>query len=938
MNKSEITLNVGEEAELTYTNSSGYNLPFAEWSTSNESVAKLFDSSSFFSKNKVIGYKSVTIDAIGEGQCIIYCDGKNGSNAVTCKVTVIDNRWVKADVPSGGVKKGTKVTLSCTKPGATIYYTTDESEPSKYSNIYTSPIEINKSMTLKAKAYLGSQESATSQWKYTVSNHLDGDIFEAKTIEGVEVSYKAYVTAQQVYCLVSSGISNIAAIDRKYTGHLTIPEYADGIPVRGIDERAFYNCKVTSISLPTYTGMFYSTSFSIGKYAFEYSNLTSLTIPKKIHADIKEGAFRLCTALETVTFEHYTLENIGIYAFEGCTGIKTIYSYVTDPPKLLDKRFEDKTLSNAILYVPKDNYDNYRYSTWNKFKNIVAMGSEPTPSSEPTNISVYPTSKTIKVGESFSMSYTLTPSDVQTTISWSSDNSNIATVSSTGVVKGIKAGTTYIYAKTSNGKSDYCMVTVEEKITEPTNISVYPTSKTIKVGESFSMSYTLTPSDAQTTISWSSDNSNIATVSSTGVVKGIKAGSTYIYAKTSNGKSDYCMVTVESDSPAPSSSIEINATNFPDANFRNYLLEQDYGIDGIITSEEIKTTTFLRLSSKNIKTLKGIEYFTALTYLYCDKNQLTTLDVSKNTALYYLNCNYNQLTSLDVSKNTKLHEFWCNSNQLTSLDVSKNAALSSLHCSSNQLNSLYVSKNTELSNLQCESNQLSYLDVSKNAALSDLNCSSNQLSSLDVSKNEALTWLQCVNNQLSYLDISKNRELTDLYCGYNQLTSLDLSNNIKLNWLNCNSNQLNSLNISKNEALTWLQCSSNQLSSLDVSRNKELEDIDCSDNCIKEAAMDNLINSLTNNTTGNERKIYVFDYGNSEGNVCTKDQVAAIKAKGWTPYDVYGYEYAGSDPSGIIGIELDEENTKRIYDLSGKPLPKPRKGINIIDGKKVIVR
>lgn len=727
LNKSEITLNVGEEAELTYTNSSGYNLPFAEWSTSNESVAKLIDSSSSFSKNKVIGYKSVTIDAIGEGQCIIYCDGKNGSNAVTCKVTVIDNRWVKANVPSGGVKKGTKVTLSCTKPGATIYYTTDESEPSKYSNIYTSPIEINKSMTLKAKAYLGSQESATSQWKYAVSNHLDGDIFSAKTIEGVEVSYKAYVTAQNAYCLVSSGISNIAAIDRKYTGHLTIPEYADGIPVRGIDERAFYNCKVTSISLPTYTGTFYSTSFSIGKYAFEYSNLTSLTIPKKIRADIKEGAFRLCTALETVTFEHNTLENIGIYAFEGCTGIKTIYSYVTDPPKLLDKRFEDKTLSNAILYVPKDNYDNYRYSTWNKFKNIVAMGSTP-PSSEPTNI------------------------------------------------------------------------------------SVYPTSKTIKVGESFSMSYTLTPSDAQTTISWSSDNSNIATVSSTGVVKGIKAGTTYIYAKTSNGKLDYCMVTVESDSPAPSSSIEINATNFPDANFRNFLLEQDYGKDGIITSEEIKTIIFLWLSSMNINTLKGIEYFTELIYLFCYDNPLNSLDVSNNTALILLNCGLCKLTVLDLSKNIKLTGLYCNNNQLTSLDVSTNS------------------------------------------------------------------------------------ELISIECHYNQLSSLD------------------------------------------VSRNKKLEQIICYGNCIKEAAMDNLINSLTNNTTGNERKIYVFDYGNSEGNVCTKDQVAAIKAKGWTPYDVYDNEYLGSDPSGINGIELDGENTKRIYDLSGKPLSKPRKGINIIDGKKVIVR
>ena len=53
---------------------------------------------------------------------------------------------------------------------------------------------------------------------------------------------------------------------------------------------------------------------------------------------------------------------------------------------------------------------------------------------------------------------------------------------------------------------------------------------------------------------------------------------------------------------------------------------------------------------------------TALTYLGCHGNQLTTLDVSQNTALTDLHCNDNQLTSLDISKNTELHLFKCYNN------------------------------------------------------------------------------------------------------------------------------------------------------------------------------------------------------------------------------------------------------------------------------------
>ena len=112
--------------------------------------------------------------------------------------------------------------------------------------------------------------------------------------------------------------------------------------------------------------------------------------------------------------------------------------------------------------------------------------------------------------------------------------------------------------------------------------------------------------------------------------------------------------------------VVINETTFPDANFRAYILEQDYGADGVLTSTELSKVTYIDVSSRNISDLTGIEYFTALTFLNCSYNSLSDLDVSKNTALEYLNCRAYlfDLTELDVSKNTALTYLNCSWNDL----------------------------------------------------------------------------------------------------------------------------------------------------------------------------------------------------------------------------------------------------------------------------------
>ena len=239
--------------------------------------------------------------------------------------------------------------------------------------------------------------------------------------------------------------------------------------------------------------------------------------------------------------------------------------------------------------------------------------------------------------------------------------------------------------------------------------------------------------------------------------------------------------------------------NIPDANFKAYLVGNTaINTNGDTEIQVSEATTFngaINCSQMNISDLTGIEAFTALTYLDCGFNNLTSLDVSNNINLNTLICTFNSLTSLDVSQNTALTELYCEFNQLTSLNVSGATALEDLFCHNNQLTSLDVSQNTALTNLHCNDIQLTSLDVSNNLALTTLACHYNQLTSLDVSNNTYLDALLCDNNQLTSLDVSQNGWFKNLRCNNNQLTSLDLSNNTALTILNCASNQLTSLDL-----------------------------------------------------------------------------------------------------------------------------------------------
>lgn len=553
----------------------------------------------------------------------------------------------------------------------------------------------------------------------------------------------------------------------------------------------------------------------------------------------------------------------------------------------------------------------------------------------PVRAATYKGSITVRVGETtrVNIGSGYMGTEIITSGYWDKSNSTFIIESVSGMyhkectIRGNKVGSGklywdgYIFGDSWDFYWDVNVVPADVKVT---SISLSPSTMNLEVGKSQYISETVYPSNATNkTVSWSSSPTGIVTVSSTGEVKAIKEGTTTVTCKATDGSGKYatCKVTVTKPDVVVA---EINATNFPDASFRSWLLSQTYGADGKLTESEISSITSISVfgsssSPRTIKSLKGIEYFTALTSLYCYNNQLTSLDVSNLTALTSLSCYKNQLTSLDVSRLTALTSLYCDDNQLTSLSIIVNTALKILSCSNNQLTSLDVSKNTNLQYLSCSRNNLSSLNLLKNTALSDLSCGENQLTTLDVSKNKELEYLYCAMNQLTSLDISNNTKLKSLTCWNNNLTLLNVSANTVLKSLSCGNNSLTTLDVSKNSALEDLTCYGNHLSSLLVSNNTALKTLHVSNNKIRKISMGTLINSLPPNNSNNNYYFYVLDNTDNDENVCTKEQVAVAKAKGWTPmYRTTNWEwieYEGCDDTPTTKGDVNGDNQVNGTDL-----------------------
>ena len=183
-----------------------------------------------------------------------------------------------------------------------------------------------------------------------------------------------------------------------------------------------------------------------------------------------------------------------------------------------------------------------------------------------TGVTLSFSSVSLEAGKTKTISASVAPSSASDkTVTWSSSNEKIAKVSSSGKITAVAAGTATITATSKDGNaSSSCKVTVKQpatsivlKSTSGTDLS--KTTMKIAVGSSKTVKATIQPSNVTNTdVTWSTSDKKIATVSSKGVVKGIKAGTVKITATSGDGAAS---TTIKIKIFTPVKSVALNKTS-----------------------------------------------------------------------------------------------------------------------------------------------------------------------------------------------------------------------------------------------------------------------------------------------------------------------------------------------------------------------------------------
>ena len=155
-------------------------------------------------------------------------------------------------------------------------------------------------------------------------------------------------------------------------------------------------------------------------------------------------------------------------------------------------------------------------------------------------------SKRLEIGDELSLAATISPEYApENTVIYTSSDETVATVDATGKVTAIAKGETTIIATATNGGAKAtCVITVVDEDVPLTAISMASTLALFK-DEQQQLTITYTPENAtDKTITWSSSDDTVATVTQDGVVTALKAGTATITAAGADGTSATCAVTV----------------------------------------------------------------------------------------------------------------------------------------------------------------------------------------------------------------------------------------------------------------------------------------------------------------------------------------------------------------------------------------------------------
>lgn len=153
-----------------------------------------------------------------------------------------------------------------------------------------------------------------------------------------------------------------------------------------------------------------------------------------------------------------------------------------------------------------------------------------------TSITVSPTVASIAIGATQQLSKSIAPTNASIqSVTWKSSNTAVATVNTAGLVTGVSAGSATITVTTTDGGKT-AVSTITIYAVPVTGVTLSPTSASFNIGATQQLSSTVSPSNATNkNVTWRSNNTAVATVSTTGLVTGVSRGSVTITVTTTDG-------------------------------------------------------------------------------------------------------------------------------------------------------------------------------------------------------------------------------------------------------------------------------------------------------------------------------------------------------------------------------------------------------------------
>jgi uncharacterized protein YjdB len=230
---------------------------------------------------------------------------------------------------------------------------------------------------------------------------------------------------------------------------------------------------------------------------------------------------------------------------KGWTGLQTQIATLTDGPQIRQFCVASGVVNNTAAYYSLGKTNCPTGYPWSGTQHphgycgILMAASEmefPIVSIPVTGVTLSPPTVAIPVGGTQQLTVTVAPTDATNkTVTWTSSNTAVSTVSTTGLVTAVGAGTANITVTTQDG-SYTATSQITASVIAVTGVTVSPSSASLETGATTTLIATVLPTNATNkTVTWSSSNSSVATVSSSGVVTGIGAGSAVITVTTQSG-------------------------------------------------------------------------------------------------------------------------------------------------------------------------------------------------------------------------------------------------------------------------------------------------------------------------------------------------------------------------------------------------------------------